>query len=132
MEVHHHPHPGKKNFKEYFLEFLMIFLAVTLGFFAENFREYLHDKRATNENMQSLIEDLKSDTTMFSSVLTLNKYSASMIDTLVDMLDNKSTNTAHIYFLARNITAVADAPRPDIRTFEQMRTEGSIRLLENE
>ena len=73
------------------------------GFFAENFREYLHDKRATNENMQSLIEDLKSDTTMFSSVLTLNKYSASMIDTLVDMLDNKSTNTAHIYFLARNL-----------------------------
>jgi len=33
MEVHHHPHVEKKKFKEYFLEFLMIFLAVTLGFF---------------------------------------------------------------------------------------------------
>ncbi len=33
MEVHHHPQVEKKNFKEYFLEFLMIFLAVTLGFF---------------------------------------------------------------------------------------------------
>jgi hypothetical protein len=34
MDVHHHPdlHHKKKNFKEYFLEFLMIFLAVTLGF----------------------------------------------------------------------------------------------------
>jgi len=31
MEVHHHPHVEKKNFKEYFLEFLMIFLAVTMG-----------------------------------------------------------------------------------------------------
>jgi hypothetical protein len=30
MEVHHHPHVEKKNFKEYFLEFIMIFLAVTL------------------------------------------------------------------------------------------------------
>jgi hypothetical protein len=30
MEVHHHPHVEKKNFKEYFLEFLMIFLAVTM------------------------------------------------------------------------------------------------------
>lgn len=39
MEVHHHPHVEKKNFKEYFLEFLMIFLAVTLGFFAESLRE---------------------------------------------------------------------------------------------
>src|ERR1700731_4697152 len=37
MEVHHHPdlHHEKKPWKEYFLEFLMIFLAVTMGFFAE-------------------------------------------------------------------------------------------------
>jgi len=32
MDVHHHPHVGKKNFKAYFLEFFMLFLAVTLGF----------------------------------------------------------------------------------------------------
>src|SRR2546430_3170722 len=41
MEVHKHPHhvTDKKKWGEYFLEFLMIFLAVTLGFFAENIRE---------------------------------------------------------------------------------------------
>ena len=27
MEVHHHPHVEKKNFKEYFLELLMIFFS---------------------------------------------------------------------------------------------------------
>ena len=34
MEVHKHPHhvTHKKKWGEYFLEFLMIFLAVTLGF----------------------------------------------------------------------------------------------------
>ena len=41
MEVHHHPHVEKKNFKEYFFEFVMIFLAVTMGFFAESLREHL-------------------------------------------------------------------------------------------
>jgi hypothetical protein len=37
MDVHHHPdlHHKKKNFKEYFLAFIMIFLAVTIGFIAE-------------------------------------------------------------------------------------------------
>jgi hypothetical protein len=35
MEVHH-PKVESKNFKEYFLEFLMIFLAVTMGFIAES------------------------------------------------------------------------------------------------
>jgi len=40
MEVHHHRdlHHKKKNVKEYFLEFLMIFLAVTMAFIGENMR----------------------------------------------------------------------------------------------
>jgi hypothetical protein len=33
MEVHHHPKVEKKNFKEYFPEFLMIFLAVRWVYF---------------------------------------------------------------------------------------------------
>jgi hypothetical protein len=37
MEVHHHPHVEKKNFKEYFLEFLTIFLGnVIIGKRLEN------------------------------------------------------------------------------------------------
>jgi hypothetical protein len=39
MEVHHHPDVEKKSFKEYLLEGLMIFIAVSLGFFAEQIRE---------------------------------------------------------------------------------------------
>ena len=56
MEVHHHPNVDpdshrKKGFKEYFLEFVMIFLAVTLGFFAEGLREHLSDKRIEGQYM---------------------------------------------------------------------------------
>jgi len=37
MEVHHpHLHHKPKKWKEYFLEFSMIFIAVTPGFLAEN------------------------------------------------------------------------------------------------
>ena len=49
MEVHHHPKVEKKNFKEYLLEGLMIFIAVTLGFFAESIREHFTEVRVTNE-----------------------------------------------------------------------------------
>lgn len=45
MEVHHHPDIEKKGLKEYLLEGLMIFLAVTLGFFAENFREHFAERK---------------------------------------------------------------------------------------
>ena len=62
MEVHHHPNVEKKRFKEYFLEFLMIFLAVTMGFFAESLREHLADKKNEKKIIIALKEDLIKDT----------------------------------------------------------------------
>lgn len=45
MKVHHHPNieslpagQAGKRFKEYFFEFIMIFLAVTLGFFCGEYQ----------------------------------------------------------------------------------------------
>ena len=62
MEVHHHAHHDKKNWKSYFWEFLMLFLAVTLGFFVENQREHLVEHRREKEYMISMLEDLSADT----------------------------------------------------------------------
>src|SRR4051794_4635758 len=64
MEVHHHPdvHHKRKKFREYLLEFLMIFLAVTLGFFAENIRENYVEYKSAREYASLLIEDLATDT----------------------------------------------------------------------
>ena len=53
MEVHHRPHVEKKNFKEYFFEFIMIFLAVTMGFFAEQIREGFVQRCEEKEYIQS-------------------------------------------------------------------------------
>ena len=64
MEVHHHPdlHHKPKKWKEYFLEFLMIFLAVTLGFFAENFRERIVNNEKEKHYAERLAVDLIKDT----------------------------------------------------------------------
>src|ERR1700753_926412 len=58
MEVHHHPHVEKKNFKEYFLEFLMILLAVTMGFFAESIREHFTEKTNAKEYLETYRDEL--------------------------------------------------------------------------
>src|ERR1700690_1323830 len=73
MEVHHHPNVEKKNFKEYFLEFLMIFLAVTMGFFAESLREDISEKKMMHGYMAQMVENMKFDTTRFSNALQYNK-----------------------------------------------------------
>lgn len=60
-------HMEKKNFKEYFLKFLLIFLAVTMGFIAENMRERISDKEQVQRYMQSMVDNLKSDGEMYRS-----------------------------------------------------------------
>jgi hypothetical protein len=66
VEMHHHPHVEKKKFKEYALECLMIFVAVTLGFFAESFHENLNNHEIEKNYMESVIKDLKADTASIS------------------------------------------------------------------
>ena len=50
MEVHHHAHHGgKKNWKSYFWEFLMLFLAVFCGFLAEYQLEHIFEREREKE-----------------------------------------------------------------------------------
>ena len=66
MEVHKHPHHimHKKKWLEYLLEFTMLFMAVFLGFLAENIREHRVEKERGKEYVRSIINDLKADTTL--------------------------------------------------------------------
>lgn len=60
MEVHHHSHKPK-NWKEYITEFIMLFAAVTLGFFAENLREHQIIENHKVQNLTAMIDDLRQD-----------------------------------------------------------------------
>ena len=86
MEVHHHPNVEKKGFKEYFLEFLMIFLAVTLGFFAENIRENISDKEHVQLLSEQLVNDLKKDTAALNKNISLETLFTRKEDSLFYLL----------------------------------------------
>jgi len=66
MEVHHPLQPThKKNWSEFIIEFLMLFTAVTLGFFAENVREKMSEKQKKRELLQTVAKDLQTDLKQF-------------------------------------------------------------------
>jgi hypothetical protein len=129
MEVHHHPTVEKKNFKEYFLEFLMIFLAVTMGFFAENIREHLKNNEEIHENIQSVLADLESDVVHFNAILNVNTYSYTLADSLVRSLHNDISNTPQIYLYARTVTANVNYFYTNSKTFDQMKSSGTLKLI---
>ena len=68
MEVHAHTHTARKKWTHYFWEFLMLFLAVTLGFFVENFREHQVEHKRAKGLVISLITDLQKDTSLINSL----------------------------------------------------------------
>lgn len=90
MEVHHHPEVEKKGFKEYILEGLMIFLAVTMGFFAESLREHITENNRAQEYAATLKSDLKLDTAELNDYLAYFKNAKANVDTLMKLLaDNE-------------------------------------------
>ncbi len=130
MEVHHHK-VEKKNFKEYLLEGLMIFIAVTVGFFAESYREYLNEHSREKEYIHSLIADLKSDQQVLAQHILHVKSGILMMDSMVTILNAPvmiANHTGELCYLARL------APRlyplsTNNRTFEQLKNSGNFRLI---
>lgn len=129
MEVHHHPNVEKKGFKEYFLEFIMIFLAVTLGFFAEGLREHISDSAHANEYVHSMVSDLENDVTMYKANDSINNVYCNMIDTIFTLLKSNA-NSGEIYYLARELTMLGSmGPSINAKTYLQMTSTGAFRLI---
>ncbi|MEI6586220.1 MAG: hypothetical protein WCL56_09040 [Sediminibacterium sp.] len=105
MEVHHPHHPTqKKKWSEYIIEFVMLFTAVTLGFFAENIREHLAENEKKNELMKIVSLDLQRDLNQLEfhkqDYVVKFKTCDSLINTLGS--DPKTINTATYYRLLCN------------------------------
>jgi hypothetical protein len=133
MEVHHHPHVEKKNFKEYFLEFLMIFLAVTMGFFAENIREYFSDREKEHAEINSLVKNLSSDSVNIKSALQDYDAGEMKVDSLMELIKTGKykENPQTLYRLAYQTRGSRVFEYSNV-TFQQMESSGDLRLIRND
>ena len=129
MEVHAYAHTERKKFTHYLWEFLMLFLAISLGFYAENLREGIKHKEEVKTHINSLITDLQTDIELFDSVADRNTYSAEMADSLIELLHSDITNTQGIYFTARTVTANNGYGYSNSKSFDQMKSSGLLRYI---
>jgi hypothetical protein len=132
MEVHHHAHTERKKWTHYFWEFLMLFLAVTLGFFVENQREHLIEHKREKQYILTLIEDLKSDTAQLAASIEGRREKELMIDSLVLILNSQdfSKQGANIYYWVYNVLRPSRF-FPNDRTIQQLKNAGNMRLIRN-
>ena len=132
MEVHHHPNTPRKKWTHYFWEFLMLFLAITLGFLVENQREHYIENVRVKEFSRSLVQDLQNDTT----AINVQKKSGRIFIAITDSLLNhaqrplEGRNASEFSFYTRFMYWTVPLAWHRA-TFEQIKNSGSLRYFKN-
>lgn len=135
MEVHHHSNtPAKeKHFRHYLFEFLMLFLAVSAGFFVENIREHYVEKRRATGLAASLIKDMQKDTAQLSWLQHFGELKRMRLDSLYDLLNQPldQINTKTYYRLAKDIQ-ITFVFAPSNGTINELKNAGYLRYFPND
>lgn len=134
MEVHHHSHGshGKKTWKSYFWEFLMLFLAVFCGFLAEYQLEHTIEHQREKKYIQSLNSDLEADISRLTSIVELRNNRALMLDSFSHLLNSQEalSHSNDLYYYNSFATrGVAFRFTPVDGTMQQLKNGGNLRLV---
>src|SRR5687767_10402799 len=132
MEVHHHAHTSRKKWTHYFWEFLMLFFAVTLGFFVENQREHYIERVRAKDFSKTLVKDLQHDTAAIHLQIRSTQIYIAMADSLLALskarLEGRNASRFSFYtrFMYWTVPIIWNRA-----TFEQIKNSGSLRYFKN-
>jgi len=130
MEVHQHSHTPRKKWTHYFWEFLMLFLAVTAGFFMENQREHYIEHKRAKVLAKSLLEDIKKDSAALNEAMAFSNIKIKSMNNLVALMHQPFENWddsllyEYSYFFPRVAPFVSTQG-----TYEQIKNSGSLRYF---
>lgn len=131
MEVHH-PHHAPKTWKEYLSEFFMLFMAVTLGFFVENYREHYVEREREKEFLELISKDIKMDIRMIDSNLYYRNIRAEICKEFAKSYVNDAykKDSGPFYWNGRRLHVRYLFERTDAG-FQLLKNAGGLRLIHN-
>ena len=131
MEVHHPHHPPKKV-SEYFTEFIMLFAAVTLGFFAENLREHQIEKHREIQYLKNIHLDLERDILEIDKIVNYNILKQKLGLQLADLYaKDYESDLPQFYYLIKSL-ALRSYFQHSKNGIDQLKNAGGLRLIEND
>ncbi len=128
MEVHHHSHHPKK-WKEYFTEFFMLFLAVSLGFLAENIREHYVEQERAHELVESFMHDVQSNVVLLDSLITNDRNAIMKNDSSMLYLMENTMVELDSFFNFLPVSSYRYLNNNE--TYDQMKSSGSLRYIKD-
>lgn len=123
----------KKHLGSYAIEFILLFSAVTLGFFAENYREGLVERKTEKMYLQSLIKDLGQDTLKIDYSIRSKEIKDRYFDTLYTILyqSPRPWPTRKLYYISRYLL-IREPFYGTMGTIHQLENAGGFKLIQNE
>jgi len=132
MEVHAHTHTARKKWTHYFWEFLMLFLAVTLGFFVENKREHYIERLRAKEFARTLAFDIASDTANMAYIINRITTQVKNTDSLAAYIkSHRPEEIRNIDLFTLTVLDRYPAYRWSRSTLEQIKNSGSLRYFDD-
>jgi hypothetical protein len=135
MEVHHHPHVGKKTFKQYLLEGLMIFFAVTMGFIAENIREHITENKIAGEMAENLYQEVYNDSVQLAKCIGNRDLKEKELANFISYVrDSSMANIDHRFYKSFTWAFLIISPtlfEPADGIISQLRNSGSLRYFKS-
>lgn len=123
----------KKHLGSYVIEFILLFSAVTLGFFAENYREGLVERKTEKMYLQSLIKDLGQDTLKIDYSIRSKEIKDQYFDTLYTILYQtpRPWPTRKLYYISRYLL-IREPFYGTMGTIHQLENAGGFKLIQDE
>ena len=113
----------------------MIFLAVTLGFIAENLREHFTERSKERQYIAGFIRNLKDDTADLRHVIESDTKQVQGLDSMLNLahLDMAidSNRKSFYYFATRYLYNSSSFESNDV-TMQQLKNTGDYRLIEKD
>jgi hypothetical protein len=112
----------------------MLFLAVTLGFLVENQREHYVEHQREKQFIQSLFNDIKSDTTNIVKIINARTAKERMIDSMIYMMNSSDPGGFIKLIYPYAILVGRTLPYrfiPNDGTMQQLKNSGALRLIRN-
>jgi hypothetical protein len=132
MEVHAHTHTPRKKWTHYFWEFLMLFLAVTLGFLVENQREHYIEHQRAKSYAANMYQELQKDTLELDSLIAEVRDFCKKLDTFCLLMETKDHHTNGMLYYYSNYTTWGSTFSPNNATLEQLKNSGNLRYIKKE
>jgi len=121
------------KWNHYFFEFIVLFLAVFLGFLSENYREYIAERKKEVKEVSSLIEDLKVDVETIKKNIDVIDIAILYTDSLLLLIEKiPSMDSLDYSFNALNSRSSPYLRFKSVdRTSSQLKNGGQMNLIED-